>query len=125
VRVTGGEPLVTPKFDDLLRGVMPLELKDVSITTNGQLLMADKEVIKASGIKRLNILLDTLNPRRFKKLPTAVTSKQCSRVSMRCSGWVLTLKSIGCPWLRKSGRYSIDAGFFVLSAVMSSALSNS
>lgn len=68
VRITGGEPLVTPKFDDFLLGVMALELKDVSITTNGQLLMAKKEVIKAAGIKRLNISLDTLNPLRFKKI---------------------------------------------------------
>ena len=68
VRITGGEPLVTPKFDDFLQGVMALPLKDVSLTTNGQRLLAKREVIKASGIKRLNISLDTLNPLRFRRI---------------------------------------------------------
>ena len=68
VRITGGEPLIAPKFDDFLLGVMVLELKDVSLTTNGQFLLAKKEVIEASGIKRLNVSLDTLNPLRFKQI---------------------------------------------------------
>ena len=68
VRITGGEPLVTPKFDDFLLGVMQLGLQDVSLTTNGQLLLSKKEVIAESGIKRLNISLDTLNPLKFKQI---------------------------------------------------------
>ena len=38
LRITGGEPLLSPKFDDFLPGVMDLPLKDVSVTTNGQFL---------------------------------------------------------------------------------------
>lgn len=68
VRITGGEPLVTPKFDDFLLGVMALPLKDVSITTNGQLLLKKRDVIVESGIKRLNISLDTLDPVNFKAI---------------------------------------------------------
>ncbi|MFT5209680.1 MAG: cyclic pyranopterin phosphate synthase [Flavobacterium sp.] len=68
IRITGGEPLVTPKFDDFLLGVMKLSLEDVSLTTNGQLLLKKKDVILSSGIKRMNISLDTLNPIRFRKI---------------------------------------------------------
>ena len=68
LRITGGDPLVTPKFDKFLLGVMQLPLDDVSLTTNGQLLLKKKEVIAESGIGRLNISLDTLNPLRFKQL---------------------------------------------------------
>ncbi len=68
LRITGGEPLVTPKFDEFLLGVMQLSLSDVSMTTNGQLLERKKAVIRESGIKRLNISLDTLNHLRFKKI---------------------------------------------------------
>ena len=68
LRITGGEPLVTPKFDEFLLGVMQLPLDDVSLTTNGQLLLKKKEVIRESGIARLNISLDTLNPLRFRQL---------------------------------------------------------
>ena len=68
VRITGGEPLITPKFDEFLLGVTQLGLSDVSLTTNGQLLLAKKDVIQASGIKRLNVSLDTLNPLKFKQI---------------------------------------------------------
>ncbi|MFT5561543.1 MAG: cyclic pyranopterin phosphate synthase [Candidatus Azotimanducaceae bacterium] len=68
IRITGGEPLVTPKFDDFLLGVMQLPLRDVSMTTNGQLLLKKRDVIVESGIKRLNVSLDTLDPINFKEI---------------------------------------------------------
>ena len=68
LRITGGDPLVTPKFDDFLLGVAALPLKDFSLTTNGQLLLSKADVIEASGISRMNISLDTLNPLRFKQI---------------------------------------------------------
>lgn len=68
VRITGGEPLVTPKFDDFLLGVMQLPLRDVSLTTNGQLLLKKQAVIIESGIKRMNVSLDTLDPVRFTQI---------------------------------------------------------
>jgi len=61
---TAGEPLVTPKFDDFLLDVMQLPMNDVSLTTNGRLLGCNREVIRESGIKRINVSLDTLNPLR-------------------------------------------------------------
>lgn len=68
LRITGGEPLVTPKFDDFLLGVMQLPLDDVSITTNGQLLGKKRAVLRESGIRRINVSLDTLNPLRFSQI---------------------------------------------------------
>ena len=68
VRITGGEPLVTPKFDDFLLGVMKLGLSDVSLTTNGQLLPRKRDVIVESGLSRINVSLDTLNPVRFRQI---------------------------------------------------------
>lgn len=68
IRITGGEPLVTPKFDDFLLGVMQLPLEDVSLTTNGQLLPAKLGVIRESGIRRINISLDTLMAEKFRRI---------------------------------------------------------
>jgi len=68
VRITGGEPLVAAKVEDFLYGVMRLGLSDVSMTTNGQLLLAKRDMIEASDIKRLNISLDTLNPLKFRQI---------------------------------------------------------
>jgi cyclic pyranopterin phosphate synthase len=64
LRIIGGERLVTPKFDDFLLDVMQLPMSDVSLTTNGRLLGRKREVIRESGIKRINVSLDTLNPLR-------------------------------------------------------------
>ena len=67
VRITGGEPLITPKFDEFLMGLGELGFEDVSLTTNAQKLSEKIDVIEAAGIERLNISLDTLNPLKFKQ----------------------------------------------------------
>jgi cyclic pyranopterin phosphate synthase len=68
VRITGGEPLLSPKFDELLPRVMRLPLDDVSVTTNGQLIQRKADVILAAGLRRINVSLDTLDPGRFRQI---------------------------------------------------------
>ena len=68
LRITGGEPLLSPKFDAFLPAVMQLPLKDVSLTTNGQLLPRKAALIVDAGLKRINVSLDTLNPLAFRAI---------------------------------------------------------
>lgn len=68
LRITGGEPLLSAKFDAFLPAVMQLPLADVSVTTNGQLLPGKAELIVAAGLKRINVSLDTLNALRFRAI---------------------------------------------------------
>jgi cyclic pyranopterin phosphate synthase len=68
LRITGGEPLVSPKFDGVLRSVMQMPLVDVSFTTNGQLLSRKESVLRESGIRRVNVSLDTLDPVQFRRI---------------------------------------------------------
>lgn len=68
LRLTGGDPLVTPKFETFLPAVMQLGLKDVSLTTNGQLLTRKFATIEAARLSRINISLDTLNPEAFRAI---------------------------------------------------------
>ena len=68
LRITGGEPMLTPKFDSFLPAVMALGLKDVSVTTNGQLVLRKFDTIVASGLKRINVSLDTLDADRFRHI---------------------------------------------------------
>lgn len=68
LRITGGEPLVSPKFEPFLKAVMRLPLTDVAFTTNGQLLVAKADAIIESGIRRVNVSLDTLDPKRFRDI---------------------------------------------------------
>ncbi len=68
LRITGGEPLVSPKFDEFLTVVGGLPVADVSLTTNGQLLERKLPAILASGMRRINVSLDTLNPLGFRAI---------------------------------------------------------
>jgi GTP 3',8-cyclase len=68
LRITGGEPLVSPKFGDVLAVTSALPLQDVSLTTNGQLLERKADQILSSPLKRLNVSLDTLNPLMFAQI---------------------------------------------------------
>lgn len=68
LRITGGEPLVSPKLDLFLREVSQLGLSDISLTSNGQLLSRKLPLLLESGMRRLNISLDTLDPVAFKRI---------------------------------------------------------
>jgi len=67
IRLTGGEPLVrkgVQEFIPMLTGLSGLD--DVSITTNGVFLKDNLKLLKAAGIKRINVSLDSLKRLNFK-----------------------------------------------------------
>lgn len=68
VRITGGEPLVSPKLEAFLRGVSQLGLADISLTSNAQLLTRKLPLLLECGIRRLNISLDTLDAAAFRSI---------------------------------------------------------
>ncbi len=68
LRITGGEPLVSPRLEDFLHGVADLGLADISLTTNGQLLSRKLPLLLDTGIRRLNVSLDTLDPDGFRAI---------------------------------------------------------
>ncbi len=69
VRITGGEPLVRRDICGFLSRLNAIDgLSDISLTTNGVLLLENIDKIKSAGIKRINISLDTLDRHKFKKI---------------------------------------------------------
>lgn len=69
IRITGGEPLIRKGVYDFLSELTKIEgLLDVSLTTNGILLKDNIEKIKSTGIKRINVSLDTLKRQKFEKI---------------------------------------------------------
>jgi len=69
IRVTGGEPLVRKGVYGFLTDLSGLDgLADLSLTTNGVSLKANLNKIKAAGINRINISLDTLNRTKFEDI---------------------------------------------------------
>ncbi len=67
IRLTGGEPLIRKDAGKILEtlGELPVELV---MTTNGTRIHAWIEQLKASGIRSLNVSLDTLQPEKFEML---------------------------------------------------------
>ena len=69
IRITGGEPLVRKNVDTLFDKLSKnKDLKELTLTTNASQLLKKAGMLKASGIKRINISLDSLNPLNFKKM---------------------------------------------------------
>lgn len=66
VRVTGGEPLVRKGCVDLVRMIAAIPgVEEVDMTTNGVLLARDAAALKAAGLRRVNISLDSLDPEKY------------------------------------------------------------
>ena len=69
IRLTGGEPLVRPDIDKLAGWLAQLPgLDELNLTTNGSRLNQLAPVLKAAGVRRLNISLDSLDHQRFREL---------------------------------------------------------
>lgn len=69
MRLTGGEPLMREEIVDIVEYISGvLKVDDLSLTTNGILLLSYAEKLKARGLKRVNISLDTLNKDKFREI---------------------------------------------------------
>lgn len=68
-RITGGEPLVRKGILGFLEKAAKIPgVEDLMITTNGVLLSKMAFDLKAAGVQRVNISLDTMNPERFRAI---------------------------------------------------------
>jgi len=69
VRLTGGEPLVRRDLSRLVRMIADQPaIRDLALTTNGILLAEKAAELKESGLGRVTVSLDTLDPNRFRDL---------------------------------------------------------
>ena len=80
IRITGGEPLVRKGALELLENIGRIEsLQELVITTNGSQLETMAMDLKAAGIKRINISLDTLDDDKFKAITRTGNLQQVLR----------------------------------------------
>src|SRR4029077_18554834 len=69
IRITGGEPLVRIKVEELIGMINEIDpTLDITMTTNGVLLRDKAQLLKEAGLKRINISLDTLSMERFHEI---------------------------------------------------------
>ena len=77
VRITGGEPLVREGIVDFIRQLKKIDkLEDISLTTNGFFLSEYAEKLKAAGLNRVNISLDSLQEEKYRRIARAGSLKK-------------------------------------------------
>ncbi len=67
VKFTGGEPLVRLDMEQIIDRAVR-QLPDVSMTTNGSMLAKRAEALRAAGLKRVNVSIDSLDPQAFRDI---------------------------------------------------------
>src|SRR5712672_4357623 len=74
VRLTGGEPLLRRNLPGLVRMLAANpRIRDLALTTNGVLFAEHAEELRAAGLHRATLSLDTLRPERFLALTSRDT----------------------------------------------------
>jgi cyclic pyranopterin phosphate synthase len=69
VRLTGGEPTVRRDIEALVGSVAGVPgIEDVALTTNGHTLAGLAVRLRAQGLRRVNVSLDSLDPARFSEI---------------------------------------------------------
>lgn len=69
LRITGGEPLLRPNLSDLIGDLTSIPgVEDVALTTNGMLLAKYATELKAAGLQRITVSLDSLDPAVFARM---------------------------------------------------------
>ena len=88
VRLTGGEPLLRRDLHRLV-GLLAANprILDLAMTTNGVLLAEQADALRAAGLHRVTVSLDTLRPDRFKALTRRDTHARVLESIEAVSGW--------------------------------------
>ncbi|HTV79514.1 MAG TPA: GTP 3',8-cyclase MoaA [Steroidobacteraceae bacterium] len=69
IRLTGGEPLLRANLADLIGDLTSIAgIEDVALTTNGILLARHAAELKAAGLNRITVSLDSLDPEIFARM---------------------------------------------------------
>lgn len=69
LRITGGEPLLRADLPRLVQRLAALpEAPDLALTTNGVLLPGLAAALRAAGLRRVTVSLDSLDPETFRRM---------------------------------------------------------
>jgi cyclic pyranopterin phosphate synthase len=68
IRLTGGEPLLRKHIVELVAMLSSLGSHELTLTTNGQMLEELAAPLKAAGLQRINISLDSLNAEKYRTM---------------------------------------------------------
>jgi cyclic pyranopterin phosphate synthase len=120
IRLTGGEPLSRGRLPELAQRLTQLPgLEDLSLSTNATRLRKYAVALKASGVKRLNVSLDSLDPQRFaditgggelhKVLDGLAAAKEAGFAPIKIN--MVVMKDVNDDEIGAMVRYCIEQGF--------------
>jgi cyclic pyranopterin phosphate synthase len=67
IRLTGGEPLLRAELPDIIRAIASVPA-DIALTTNGSLLARQAQALRAAGLRRVTVSLDSLEEDVFQAM---------------------------------------------------------
>jgi cyclic pyranopterin phosphate synthase len=71
IRLTGGEPLLRKNLEQLIEMIADIPGLDLTLTTNGSLLAKKARALKAAGLRRVTVSLDSLDEAVFRRMNDA------------------------------------------------------
>lgn len=83
IRITGGEPLVRKGVSALIPLLPPVP--DIGLTTNGVLLCAMARELRAAGLSRVNVSLDSLSDSVLKRITRRELTLETVQEGIRCA----------------------------------------
>jgi cyclic pyranopterin phosphate synthase len=92
VRLTGGEPLLHPKFKAIVKELSALNLKKLGLTTNAILLDENLDFLKEHGISSINISFDSLDPKSFEFITKTNKYEEVKAAILKARAMGFTIK---------------------------------
>lgn len=68
IRLTGGEPLLYPDLENIIREIKTLGINDIRLTTNAYYLKTKAQQLKEAGLQAINVSLDAVDKSVFQKM---------------------------------------------------------
>ena len=100
-KLTGGEPTVRHGLTDLVRMLRRIDgIKDLSLTTNGMLLDDLAIPLRESGLDRVTVSVDSLDPDRFRRITRTGNLAAVLRGLDRCEDAGFAGTKINCVTMR-------------------------
>jgi len=110
IRLTGGEPLLRARIDELARRLKGhAGLRELSLSTNGTQLARFAARLREAGVDRLNVSLDTLSCERFARITRrdVLADVLAGLEATRAAGFALT--KINMVWMPGTNGDEVDA----------------
>ncbi len=93
IRLTGGEPLLRKDILEIVQKLSSIpKLLDLSATTNGQMLADQAQDLKRAGLKRVNISLDSLDPKKYRRITNAELTPVLAGIDQALEAQLLPVK---------------------------------